>query len=119
MAVIGPHIRGRSHNFAAAWVNIAAAWREMCKALADIGVTSILHQHTGTTVETRGEVYAVLQAVDARYVKFGPDIGQLQKDSSDPARISWGQLRTPAGRTVASLADDPLRAPTVSKWPVT
>ncbi|MEP6716283.1 MAG: sugar phosphate isomerase/epimerase, partial [Terriglobia bacterium] len=38
-------------------------------------------------VEVRDEVYAVLDAVDTRYVKFGPDIGQLQKGGSDPVQV--------------------------------
>ncbi len=85
--VIGPNFRGRDYDFAAAKPNIVAALNEMCKALADIGVVGALHQHTGTTVELRDEVYAVMEAVDTKYVKFGPDIGQLQKGGSDPVKI--------------------------------
>ena len=59
----------------------------MCKALADIGVVGALHQHTGTCVETRDETYAVMEAVDTRYVKFGPDVGQLQKGGVDPVKV--------------------------------
>ena len=29
----------------------------------------------------------MLEAVDTRYVKFGPDIGQLQKGGSDPVQV--------------------------------
>ena len=28
-----------------------------------------------------------MEAVDTRYVKFGPDIGQLQKGGSDPVQV--------------------------------
>jgi inosose dehydratase len=28
-----------------------------------------------------------MEAVDTRYVKFGPDIGQLQKGGSDPVKV--------------------------------
>jgi inosose dehydratase len=86
-AVIGPNFRGRNYDFAAAKPNIVAALNEMCKALADIGITGVLHQHTGTTVETRDEVYAVMEAVDTKHVKFGPDVGQLQKGGSDPVKV--------------------------------
>jgi inosose dehydratase len=55
--------------------------------LTDIGMTAALHQHTGTCIETRDETYAVMEAVDARYVKFGPDVGQLQKGGSDPVKV--------------------------------
>jgi inosose dehydratase len=60
---------------------------ECAKAVADLGLTAALHQHTGTCVETRDETYAVMEAVDTRYVKFGPDIGQLQKGGSDPVQV--------------------------------
>ncbi len=53
----------------------------------DMGLTPVLHQHTGTCVETRDETYAVLEAMDTRVMKFGPDIGQLQKGGSDPVQV--------------------------------
>jgi inosose dehydratase len=53
----------------------------------DVGVTGVLHQHTGTCVESREETYAVMEAVDTRYVKFGPDVGQLAKGGSDPVKV--------------------------------
>ena len=59
----------------------------MCRALADIGVVGALHQHTGTCVETREETYAVMEAVNTRYVRFGPDVGQLQKGGADPVKV--------------------------------
>ena len=57
------------------------------QAVADLGLTPVLHQHTGTCIETREETYAVMQAVDTRYLKFGPDIGKLQKGGSDPVQV--------------------------------
>lgn len=87
-AVIGPNnVRRPAYDFAAAKPNIVAALNDMCKALNDIGMTGVLHQHTGTCVEYRDEVYAVLDAVDAKYVRFGPDVGQLQKGGSDPVKV--------------------------------
>jgi inosose dehydratase len=86
--VIGPNGRSRTgFDFAAVKANIVTTLNEMCKALADAGVVGALHQHTGTTVETRDEVYAIMEAVDTKYVKFGPDIGQLQKGGADPVKI--------------------------------
>ena len=70
-----------------------AALNEMCKALADIGIVGAMHQHTGTSVEFKDEVYGVMEAVDTKYVKFGPDIGQLQKGGSDPVKIVKDFLR--------------------------
>ncbi len=88
VAVIGPNnVRRPSYDFAASKANIVAALNDMCKALADIGIIGALHQHTGTCVEFRDEVYGVLDAVDPKYVKFGPDVGQLAKGGSDPVKI--------------------------------
>ena len=56
-------------------------------ALANLGVGSGLHQHTGTAVETRDEVYAVMESVDTRVFKFAPDVGQLQKGGADAAKV--------------------------------
>jgi inosose dehydratase len=88
VAVIGPNnVRRPGYDFAASKANIVAAVNDMCKALADIGVTGALHQHTGTCVEFRDEVYGVLDAADTKYVKFGPDVGQLAKGGSDPVKV--------------------------------
>ncbi len=88
VAVIGPNnVRRPSFDFAASKANIVASLNDICKALADIGIVGALHQHTGTCVEFRDEVYAVLEAVDTKYVKFGPDIGQLVKGGSDATKI--------------------------------
>jgi inosose dehydratase len=88
VAVIGPNsVNRQTFTFASNKDNIVAALNDMGKALMDIGVVGALHQHTGTCVETRDETYAVMQAVDTRYVKFGPDVGQLQKGGADPVQV--------------------------------
>lgn len=88
IAVMGPtSVKRDSYNFAEYKASIVAGLNETAKALSDIGITGVLHQHTGTCVETRDEVYSVLDAVDTRYVKFGPDVGQLQKGGSDPVKV--------------------------------
>ena len=88
VVVIGPNgVRRDSYNFQEHKADIVATLNEFGKALTDIGLTGCLHQHTGTCVETREETYAVMEAVDTRHVKFGPDIGQLQKGGSDPVQV--------------------------------
>ena len=57
------------------------------KALSDLGLGAGLHQHTGSAVDLESEVYAVMEAVDTRYMKFAPDVGQLQKARGDAAKI--------------------------------
>jgi inosose dehydratase len=87
--VIGPsgRVGGASYDFNEHKSNIVTTLNELGKAITDIGLVAALHQHTGTAVETRDETYATMDAVDTRYVKFGPDIGQLQKGGVDPVAV--------------------------------
>jgi inosose dehydratase len=87
--VIGPNGRvgGESYNYNDHKQNIVTTLNELGKAITDIGLIAALHQHTGTAVETRDETYATMEAVDTRYVKFGPDIGQLLKGGVDPVPV--------------------------------
>jgi inosose dehydratase len=88
ISVIGPNnVKRAEYNFAEHKTNIVSALNDIGKALDDIGIVGVLHQHTDTCVETRDETYAVMEAVDTRYVKFGPDVGQLQKGGSDPVKV--------------------------------
>jgi inosose dehydratase len=80
-------IKRASYDFAAHRSNIVAALNDYGKAMADLGLSSGLHQHTGTAIETRDEVYAVMESVDTRVFKFAPDVGQLQKGGADAAKI--------------------------------
>ena len=87
-AVIGPNgVKRSSYDFNASKSDIISALNEICKAVDGVGITPALHQHTGTCIETRDEVYSVLEAVDTRYVKFGPDVGQLAKGGADPVKV--------------------------------
>ncbi|MEO7274784.1 MAG: sugar phosphate isomerase/epimerase [Vicinamibacterales bacterium] len=87
--VIGPsgRVGGPAYNFSEHKQNIVATLNELGKAITDIGLCAALHQHTGTAVETRDETYQTMEAVDTRYVTFGPDIGQLQKGGVDPVEV--------------------------------
>lgn len=88
VAVIGPNqVQRPAYQFAGSKTNILAALNDIGKALADVGIVGVLHQHTGTCIEMHDEVYSVMESVDTRYVKFGPDIGQLAKGGSDPVKI--------------------------------
>jgi len=88
IAVVGPNqVPRATYDFAANKANIVAALNEIGKAVTDLGITPVLHQHTGTCVESRDETYAVVQAMDTRVMKFGPDVGQLQKGGSDPVKV--------------------------------
>ena len=86
--VVGPNgVRRDTYNFKEHKDAILTSLNELGKAVTDLGLTPVLHQHTGTCVESRDETYAVLEAVDTKVMKFGPDIGQLQKGGSDPVQV--------------------------------
>jgi inosose dehydratase len=86
--VLGPNqVKRDGYDFAANKANIVTTLNEAAKAVTDQGLTVVLHQHTGTCVESRDETYAVLDAVDTSCVKFGPDIGQLTKGGSDAVQV--------------------------------
>ena len=88
VVTIGPNgVRRDSYDFKEHKNDIVTTLNEFGKALNGIGLTGCLHQHTGTCIESRDETYAVMEAVDTKYVKFGPDIGQLQKGGSDPVQV--------------------------------
>jgi len=88
IAVIGPNNAQRdSYDFEANRANIVAALNDIGMALMDIGVIGALHPHTGTCIETAEEARAVLESADTRFLKFCPDVGQLQKAGSDPVPL--------------------------------
>jgi inosose dehydratase len=88
VAVLGPNrVKRPEYDFKAAKANIVTTLNECAKAMADLGVTPVLHQHTSTCIETRDETVGVMEAADTRYLKFGPDIGQLQKGGADPVEV--------------------------------
>jgi inosose dehydratase len=76
-----------NYDFEEHRANIVVSLNEYGKAVTDLGLGVGLHQHTNTAVDTQDQVYAVMEAVDTRYMKFAPDVGQLQKAGADAAKI--------------------------------
>ena len=66
---------------------MVAALNDYGKAVADVGLRAGLHQHTGTVIENRDEVYGIMEAVNPSYITFAPDVGQLQKGGADAAQV--------------------------------
>jgi inosose dehydratase len=86
--VLAPNgVTRAEYTFADHRSNIVAGLNEYAKAMNDVGLGAGLHQHTNTAVESRDETYAVMESVDTRYVKFAPDVGQLQKGGADAAKV--------------------------------
>jgi inosose dehydratase len=85
IAVIGPDkVDRQKFDFAAQRAGIVASLNDIGSALADVGVTAALHQHTGSCITTRDETWAVMEAVNARHVKLCPDTGELLAAAIDP-----------------------------------
>lgn len=86
--VLGPNqVKRDGYDYAAHKANIVSMLNDTAHAVVGEGLTPVLHQHTGTCVETRDETYATLDAADTTALKFGPDVGQLTKGGADAAKV--------------------------------
>lgn len=86
--VVGPNqVPRQTYDFAMNKASILSTLNELAKTVTDQGLTPVLHQHTGTCIESRDETYAVLDAVDTNHLKFGPDVGQLTKGGQDALKV--------------------------------
>ncbi len=87
IVLAGNGVKRDSYNFADHRADILSALDDYASAVTDLGLATGLHQHTGTCIETRDEVYAVMESVNTRNLKFAPDVGQLQKGGADAAKV--------------------------------
>lgn len=86
--VLGPNqVKRATYNYADNKANIISMLNEVAKTVTGEGLMPVLHQHTGTCVETRDETYATLDAMDASVLKFGPDVGQLTKGGVNAMQV--------------------------------
>ncbi|MBS1801513.1 MAG: TIM barrel protein [Acidobacteria bacterium] len=86
--VVGPNpVDRKTYDFPANRTTIVSALNELALVVEQEGLTPVLHQHTGTCIESRDETYAVLESVDTRHLKFGPDVGQLTKGGQDAVKV--------------------------------
>ena len=94
VAVLGPNSRrpyagsDGEFPFAEHKKNIVASLNDAAKALMDVGIVGVLHPHTGMVIEKLDEVFAVLDSMDTKYVKFGPDVGQMVKGGATPQAVT-------------------------------
>lgn len=87
MVLAANGVKRAEYKFADHKANVVAALNDYAKAAVDAGVGTGFHQHTGTAVESRDEVYALMDSADTKYLKFAPDVGQLQKGGADAAKV--------------------------------
>jgi inosose dehydratase len=74
----------RSFRLAEHIAYLADFVNEAAKRLREFGVGLNFHPHTGTPVETAGEIDMLFESVNTDLVGFAPDVGQIQKGGSDP-----------------------------------
>lgn len=53
----------------------------------EIGLSASLHPHTGTAIETRAEIDAIMRLTDPALIGFAPDTGQIAKGGSDIVEV--------------------------------
>jgi inosose dehydratase len=86
--VLAPNgVKRDTYDFSAHRTNIVSALNDYASAVTDLGLDTGLHQHTGTCIETRDEVYYVMDSANTKKLKFAPDVGQLQKGGADAAKV--------------------------------
>lgn len=77
-----------AHGYGAdAMRRLAAALNQIGASCREIGLGAALHPHTGTAVETREDIDAILRQTDAALVGFAPDTGQIAKGGSDIVEV--------------------------------
>jgi inosose dehydratase len=81
------NVNRRNFNYKDHKQYMVESMNDYAKAVADEGLVCALHPHTGTAIETEEEIYFIMENVDTRYMKFGPDVGQIQKGGGDPVKI--------------------------------
>ena len=87
MVLAANGVKRAEYNFAEHKKDVVDALNDYAKAVVDTGIGTGFHQHTGTAVESRDEVYALMDSVNTKYLKFAPDVGQLQKGGADAAQV--------------------------------
>lgn len=73
---------------------MADVFSEIGRRVQDVGLIAAIHPHTGTLIETREEIDAVMTSIDPRSVFFAPDTGQIAKGGSDILKVlkTYGSL---------------------------
>ncbi len=60
---------------------------EAARRTADLGVLACVHPHLGTEIQDRGELDAIMELTDERYVHFCPDTAHLTAAHMDVAEV--------------------------------
>jgi len=74
---------GRPYEHPIQWEGMAAMFNGIAARVAKLGMRTAVHPHTGTLIETRDEIDAIMGAVNPDLVGFAPDTGQIAKAGAD------------------------------------
>ena len=75
--------QGRPYTHETQWEGMAFVFNRIGAGVAQLGMAAALHPHTGTLVETRAEIDAIMGRVDPDLIGLAPDTGHLQKSGVD------------------------------------
>lgn len=70
-----------------AFHRLADGLNEAARYCRGLGLTTGLHPHTGTHVETREDIERIMELLDPALVGFAPDTGQIAKGGSDAVGV--------------------------------
>jgi inosose dehydratase len=85
VAVIGPdNVDRKAFDFGAHRADIITALNNIGQVMTDAGIKAALHPHTGSCIQTRDEIWDVMESTNARDVMLCPDTGELLAAGVDP-----------------------------------
>jgi inosose dehydratase len=87
MVLAANGVKRSEYNFQENRKSVIGSLNDYAKAANDVGLGAGFHQHTGTAVESKEEIYALMESADTRHLKFAPDVGQLQKGGVDALQV--------------------------------
>jgi inosose dehydratase len=88
VAVIGPdNVDRKRFDFAAARADIVTTLNGIGQVMTAAGLSAAVHPHTGSCIQTRDEIRAVMDSANARDVMLCPDTGELMAAGVDPLAI--------------------------------
>lgn len=85
VAVIGPdNVDRKTFDFAAHRTDILTALNNIGAVMTSAGLKAAVHPHTGSCIQTRDEIWDVMESSNARDVYLCPDTGELLASGVDP-----------------------------------
>lgn len=81
--VLGAGLRPSGGYTADQFARLGETLNRVGRACQEVGSAAALHPHTGTPIETRADIDAIMALLDPDLVGFAPDTGQIAKGGGD------------------------------------